>query len=259
MEQPLHLPLIVPQWNLPEGVKACVTTRAGGVSAPPFDSLNLGGHVGDAPKAVAENRQRVNDVLALPSHPVWLDQVHGTQVVNAADSLDSPTADASFSTERGAVCAVMTADCLPVLFCDAEGTCVAAAHAGWRGLHAGVLEKTVEAMVGQAGVTPSNIRAWLGPAIGPYAFEVGEEVREAFVSKLGTDQKVLACFQTSRVVDGQARYLADIYALAGISLSRVGVTDISGGGFCTHTDKDRFYSYRRDGVTGRMASLIWME
>ncbi len=253
------LPLIVPDWDVPARVRAYVTTRAGGVSQAPYDSLNLGAHVGDEPEAVSHNRQRLCEALELPAEPLWLEQVHGHAVARAGDIGGSlPCADASVSRQAGEVCVVMTADCLPVLFCSDRGDGVAAAHAGWRGLHGGILEATVEAMLGDGG-SAGHILAWLGPAIGPDAFEVGGEVRDAFVQKLGESDEVLAAFRPSATVDGQARFLADLYALARITLGRVGVSRISGGEFCTYRDRERFYSYRRDGVTGRMASLIWIE
>lgn len=236
---------IEPDWPAPGNVHALATTRAGGVSLPPYDSFNLGDHVGDKPSAVARNRELLRAFL--PSEPRWLKQVHGT-VVAAADKLDGVAeADASVAFESGAVCAVLTADCLPVLFCDRQGTRVAAAHAGWRGLAAGVLEASVAAMQ----CDPADILAWLGPAIGPQAFEVGEEVRAAFVRDLP--------ITASAFVPGQpGKWLADIYALARLRLARAGVSRVFGGEYCTYTDAGRFYSYRRDKATGRMAALIWL-
>lgn len=235
---------IHPDWPAPAHVHALVTTRIGGVSQPPYDSFNLASHVGDAAETVAANRERLRAYC--PSAPKWLNQVHGRAVARA-DGLDGLVeADASVAFEAGTVCAVLTADCLPVLFCDRQGTRVAAAHAGWRGLAAGVLEATVEAMRCQAG----EVLAWLGPAIGPQAFEVGEEVREVFVRDLAASAAAFVCEQPGK-------WKADLYALARLRLERSGVTSVYGGGECTFTDRARFYSYRRDGTTGRMAALIW--
>lgn len=239
---------IRPDWPAPARVRAAVTTRQGGVSAAPYASLNLGSHVGDAPEAVAENRRRVSAALALPQEPAWLNQVHGTAVVRAEAAVDGPaTADASVALGAGSVCAVMTADCLPVLFCDDAGTRVAAAHAGWRGLEAGVLEATILAL----DCSPAMLMAWLGPAIGPSAFEVGPEVRAAFLAR---DPGAEACFVPSPA----GRWLADIYRLARRRLNAAGVTAIYGGDFCTVGESARFFSYRRDRDTGRFASLIWL-
>jgi YfiH family protein len=240
-------PVLQPDWAAPANVHAFVTTRSGGVSQAPFDSFNLATHVGDAPAAVSHNRQLLRRRLALPGEPLWLTQVHGTQVIDAGGAAPGDTADASFTRQPGVVSAVLTADCLPVLFCDTAGSCVAAAHAGWRGLAAGVLEATIAAMA----VEPGRLMAWLGPAIGPAAFAVGAEVRAAFV-----DQHPLAHSAFQAVRGGH--WLADLYALARIRLAAAGVPAVSGGGLCTSTDVERFYSYRRDGVTGRMAALIWM-
>jgi YfiH family protein len=239
---------IVPNWSAPSNVLACVTTRNGGVSQGPYHSLNLGDHVGDDPHSVAQNRALLQEELALPSAPVWLEQVHGTGIIELPYAGPRPPqADGSFSRAVGEVCTVMTADCLPVLLCDKQGTVVAAAHAGWRGLAAGVIEKTIAAMA----VAPDSLLAWLGPAIGPQAFEVGEDVVQAFVAD-NKDAR-LAFQQTS-----QDRWLADIYQLARLRLGTMGVGNISGGEFCTFQDSDRFYSFRRDKLTGRMASLIWL-
>lgn len=239
--------IIRPDWPAPANVRAAVTTRAGGVSAGAYASLNLGDHVGDDPGAVAENRARLVRALGLPAEPCWLRQVHGTCALDAAASITGCEADAAFAALPGVVCAVLTADCLPVLFCDRAGTRVAAAHAGWRGLAAGVLEHTADAL----GAAPEDILAWLGPAIGPDAFEVGGEVRAAFLAQ---DPTAAGAFRPSR--DG--RWLADLYALARHRLMRHGVAAVHGGGWCTHRDAARFYSFRRDGVTGRMASLVWL-
>ncbi len=238
---------IRPEWPAPTNIHAAVTTRIGGVSPPPYDSLNLGDHVGDDPVAVAENRHRVSEGLHLSTEPRWLSQVHGTEAVDAAACATGCEADASHTDQPGVVCTVMTADCLPVLFCDSSGTHVAAAHAGWRGLLNGVLERAISEMKAEG-----EILTWLGPAIGPQAFEVGDEVRDAFLAvDIGAD----SAFRPS--VNG--RWLADIYTLARRRLQSAGVTKIYGGEFCTFSDSQRFFSYRRDGRTGRMVSLIWLE
>ena len=239
---------IVPEWPVPPGVGCLATTRRGGVSHGVFCSLNLGDHVGDDPAAVAANRNIVGRQVS--GQPAWLSQVHGTRVVDVAEFLGAaipPEADASFVRRPGAACAVMTADCLPVLFCDTAGTVVAAAHAGWRGLQGGVLEATVAAM----GIPGGDVMAWLGPAIGPRAFEVGGEVRDAFMANA---PEAIEAFKPAT----HGKWLADIYLLARQRLSRQGVTRIFGGDFCTVAEKERFFSYRRDGQTGRMASLIWL-
>lgn len=300
----MPLSLLTPDWPAPARVRALITTRAGGVSAPPYAALNLGTHVGDEPAAVAENRRRLAEHL--PAKPVWLDQVHGVSV-HHADSrlgfdpaavgasgpscLDSesagptkpgapnrcgpgrsapgsgaprpagsgspdvaavpravpPAADAAVTRTPGRVLAVLTADCLPVLFCDRAGSVAAVAHAGWRGLAAGVLEATVAATE----VPPATLLAHLGPAIGPTAFEVGAEVRAAF---LAHDPAAAGAF----VPNGPGKWLADLYSLARLRLAAAGVSAVSGGGLCTYRDSERFYSYRRDGRTGRMAALVWL-
>nr|WP_298116878.1 peptidoglycan editing factor PgeF [uncultured Pseudomonas sp.] len=236
---------IVPDWPAPARVKACVTTRAGGVSVAPFDSLNLGTHVGDDPVAVKKNRQRL--LSQLGCKPAWLQQVHDIDVLEAAPETLAE-ADASWTATPGIACTVMTADCLPALFCDRNGTRVAAAHAGWRGLAAGVLEATLDALA----VAPEDTLVWLGPAIGPQAFEVGAEVREAFVSQ---HAQAAQAFGASL---NPGRYMADIYELARIRLAARGIAAVYGGGFCTYSDP-RFYSYRRAARTGRFASLIWLD
>ncbi len=236
---------IVPDWPAPAQVSALATTRAGGVSTSPYAGLNLGGHVGDDPASVAQNRAILR--AALPAEPVWLTQVHGIAVLDADGGIASTETDASMTRRAGQVCAVLTADCLPVLFCDRDGSVVAAAHAGWRGLVGGMLEATVAAMQ----VPADSVMAWLGPAIGAQAFEVGDEVREAFVA---VQPQASAAFVAQR----RGKWLADIYALARLRLQRIGVTRIYGGGACTYSEAARFYSYRRDGATGRMASLIWL-
>ena len=244
---------IIPDWPAPAGVKALMTTRAGGVSTSPYDSFNLAAHVGDDPADVAENRRRLR--AHLPAEPLWLSQVHGRAVAEAGRDVAGVVADAAVARSPGQVCAVLTADCLPVLLCDARGSVVAAAHAGWRGLVAGVLEETVRSM----GIGSARILAWLGPAIGADAFEVGEEVRQAFI-----EQHDLAATAFRPALPGTLdklprKWLADLYALARIRLAAVGVERVHGGVGCTYRDADRFYSYRRDGRTGRMAALIWRE
>jgi YfiH family protein len=238
---------IVPDWPAPHRVKALQTTRSGGVSAAPYDSLNLGGHVGDSPLCVAHNRQLLSALL--PSEPVWLKQVHGVEVVNADAASCLPQGDACIATHHGAVCVVMTADCLPVLLCNDSGSVVGAAHAGWRGLCEGVIERTVQAM----NVPPQTLMAWLGPAIGPAAFEVGAEVREAFLAK-----QPQAAEAFTPVPGAGNKYLADIYLLARQRMQALGILRIHGGGLCTHAERERFFSYRRDGATGRMATFIWL-
>lgn len=248
-------PFLVPAWPAPPGVRSAVSTRRGGVSAPPWDEFNLGAHVGDDPAAVAANRRLLAEVLAIGREPVWLEQVHGTRVLLLEEAPEALTADAAVTREPGKVCVVMTADCLPVLFCDRGGTVVAAAHAGWRGLAAGILRETVQAM----GVAAEDILAWLGPAIGPEKFEVGGEVREAILDNaIDAAQRAVipTCFRPSSA--GSDRMLADIFALARAELASLGIRQVYGGGLCTVSDGSRWFSYRRDGVTGRMASLIWL-
>ena len=237
--------ILIPDWPAPPSVRAVQTLRRGGVSPAPWDSLNLGDHVGDDPQRVAANRAALR--ACLPAEPFWLRQVHGKVAVDVDGAAKLPEADAAFTRRPGSVCAIMTADCLPVLFCDRAGSVVAAAHAGWRGLRAGVLEETIAGMK----VPPGELLAWLGPAIGPACFEVGREVRAAFVD---ADPAAAAAF----VPHAADKWLADIYALARLRLMRAGVTALSGGGLCTVSDPARFFSYRREGVTGRMATLIWL-
>lgn len=248
--------LITPDWvGAPSNIGAFSSLRQGGFSQVPYDDgfggggLNLGLHVGDVPEQVERNRLLIQSLVS--ARPSWLMQVHGATVVDASIATDAPQADASIATQSGVVCAIQTADCLPVLFCDVAGKVVGAAHAGWRGLASGVLENTVSAMRDQGA---AEILAWLGPAIGPERFEVGEEVLQTFAA---LDTNTEAAFKP---IDGRPdKYLADIYQLARILLSRHGVPRIYGGGMCTVTDAHRFYSYRRDQVTGRMATLIWIK
>jgi len=237
---------IFPDWPAPKNIKAVTTTRIGGHSQVPFDSFNLAAHVDDDPDTITQNRKTLITTLQLPAEPVWLEQVHSAIVIDT--STQDRKADASVATQTGCVCAVMTADCLPVLFCNQQGTQVAAAHAGWRGLADGILESTVKTMKSPA----NELMAWLGPAIGPDVFEVGDEVRDAFINYLPQAEQA---FRQTR----PGHWLADLYLLARQRLAQQGITEIYGGDFCTYTEKKRFYSYRRDGKTGRMASLIWME
>lgn len=246
--------LLIPDWAAPANIGALTTLRAGGYSPAPYDDgqggggLNLGTHVEDDPALVARNRALLRRLL--PAEPAWLTQVHGVNVLDAAALPDDACADACISSTPGAVCVMMTADCLPVLFCDPAGTVVGAAHAGWRGLAAGVLEQTVAAMRARGA---DQIMAWLGPAIGPDNFEVGAEVRETFLA-----QQAQADVAFRPYPGRPGKYLADIYQLARQRLAMVEVRDVSGGGLCTVADT-RFYSYRRDRTTGRMGSLIWLK
>ena len=244
--------LIIPDWPAPANVRAFFTTRGGGVSIGAYASLNLGAHVGDEPELVAENRRRVGTLL--PAAPVWLNQVHGVDVVRAEELVGSPAnavpADASVTAQRGVPCAVMVADCLPVLFSTRDGSQVGAAHAGWRGLLKGVLERTAKALCDD----PSEVIAWLGPAIGPNAFEVGAEVFAAFTSAAASDASAFRVTSERR-----DKFLADIYALARARLQRAGIKRIFGGDFCTVSDAARFFSYRRDATTGRMVGVVWIE
>lgn len=239
--------LIFPDWPQPKNILSCSTTRNGGVSLPPFDSLNLGSHVDDEPMAVSENRERLLVLAKLPQQPLWLEQVHGTKVLHLnGNPHENRQADAVYTDQVGQVCAIMTADCLPVLFCSKDGKQVAAAHAGWRGLCEGILENTVA----QFTCSPNEIMVWLGPAIGPTKFEVGPEVREAFINQ---SSDLAGAFS----VYGD-KFLANIYLLASKKLQAAGISTVYGGSFCTVSDENRFFSFRREGKTGRMASLIWI-
>ncbi|MDN5871531.1 MAG: peptidoglycan editing factor PgeF [Nitrococcus sp.] len=239
---------LMPDWPAPAGVRALVTTRGGGVSEPPCASLNLGAGTADRREYVAENRRRLRVALALPEEPRWLRQVHGTGIVAAEQvSRDVTEADAVWTACPGIVCAVLTADCLPIFLCAGDGRRVALIHAGWRGLAAGV----IEAAYGALGAPGERLMAWLGPAIGARAFEVGDEVRTAFVA---ADPGLGGAFRATE----QGLWLTDLYCLARRRLERCGVGRVYGGGFCTVTDSRRFFSYRRDGRTGRMASLLWL-
>lgn len=240
--------ILVPDWPAPPRVRAASTLRTGGASRPPFDTFNLAAHVGDDPQSVGRNRQRLREFLQLGTEPRWLEQMHGKQVVRAAPTSAPPRADGAYAIEPGQVCVVMTADCLPVLLASRDGTRVAAAHAGWRGLAAGVLEETVRVL----GVPRGELIAWLGPAIEPERFEVGAEVRAAF---LAHDGHASAAF----VPHGPNKWLADLYELASQRLRQLGVESIHGGDRGTWRERAAFYSHRRDGRCGRMATLIWIE
>ena len=256
--------VIAPDWPAPPGVRSAFTLRTGGVSVAPYDSLNLGAGIGDSPEAVAENRRRVREKLRLPAEPAWLEQVHGVEVVDlgatAAPSGGSGdtkvkvlggqplTGDASVARGAGHVCAIRVADCMPVLFAARDGSAVAAAHAGWRGLAGGVLEATVRRL----NLPASQLIAWMGPAIGPAHFEVGDEVRAAFTT---TDPDAAPAF----VANSRGRWQCDLYALARRRLRSIGILAVYGGGWCTFADSDRFFSYRRSSQCGRMAALIWTE
>ncbi|MBD3671054.1 MAG: peptidoglycan editing factor PgeF [Gammaproteobacteria bacterium] len=239
---------LMPEWPAPANVHAVTTTRQGGISLSPYDSMNLADHVGDEIRNVNENRRHLRECLKLPAEPFWLSQVHGTQIVDVDQAEAGVKADASYSQVAGRPCVVMTADCLPLLLCNANGSQVAAVHAGWKGLAAGIIESAVRQFDSGGG----DIMAWLGPAIGPQQFEVGDEVRDIFCR----DDKAATEAFTSH---GDGKWLADIYQLARLRLARVGVDQVFGGGLCTYTDDQRFYSYRRDKETGRMASLIWFD
>jgi YfiH family protein len=247
----MTLPWFEPDWPAPQGVRALSTLRGdaqSGASKTPYEGFNLGDHVGDDPAAVAENRRRLKVAAGLPNEPYWLSQVHGTRVAD----LDSPAApgpaDAAIARGSAKVCTILTADCLPILFASASGDAVAAAHTGWRGLAAGVIEATVHAMESP----PGSVMAWLGPAIGPQHFEVGAEVRNAF---LAADPTSGEAFESN----ARGRFMADLWMLARRRLQRLGVSRIYGGGECTFAQADRYYSHRRDGITGRQATLIWRE
>ena len=248
---------IIPDWDAPANIKSLVTTRKGGFSQSPFDSFNLGDHVNDDPACVKQNRQ----ILAsqLPSQPVWLNQVHSDVVVDAAEAGTGIDADGSFTTQNNVVAAVLTADCLPVLMCTRQGDAVAALHAGWRGLANGILEQGVMKLLKASGHKVEDCLVWFGPAIGPEKFAVGEEVREEFLSKSQHKELIARCFTAVENNAHKSKWLANIYQLAQYRLSAIGIENFSGGTYCTYNNNDLFYSYRRDGKTGRMASLIWIE
>jgi polyphenol oxidase len=241
---------LTPAWPAPAAVRAAFTLRGGGVSASPFDTLNVAAHVGDMADAVSENRRRVCEGLALPGEPLWLEQTHGTEVweADAPAPATPPRADAVIARTPRSVAVIQVADCLPVLLATQDASAVAAAHAGWRGLAAGVLEATVR----KVGSDPAALLAWLGPAIGRAHFEVGAEVRAAF---LRHDAAAAAAFS----VNARGRWQCDLNALARQRLHALGVREVFGGDWCTYEDQARFFSYRRDGRCGRMAALIWLE
>lgn len=258
-----------PSWRVSPRVRALMTTRAGGVSLPPYGrwtdgreaagGLNLGLHTGDDPAHVAENRRRLLSFAG--TQAAWLEQVHGDTIVRAEQVLTEPApmrADASVTAEPGVACVVMVADCLPVLLCDEEGRAVGAAHAGWRGLAAGIVEKTARRVADLAERDASGLHAYLGPAIGPQAFEVGDEVREAFLAAAEPAERDATANAFVARADTRGKHWADLYALARLRLARLGVTRVTGGEYCTVAARDRFYSYRRDRVTGRMAAMIWL-
>src|ERR1700733_1569338 len=239
---------LTPDWSAPRAVRAVFTLRAGGVSAPPFDTLKSALHVGDRPEDVVENRGRIQRALALPSEPMWLEQVHGSRVLDLDEAAPSTRADAALTRRPGRVCVIQVADCLPVLLAARDASAAAVAHCGWRGLAGGILEATVRAL----DVAPRELCAWLGPAIGPDAFEVGEEVRAAF---LAHDAGAAQAF----TANPRGRWQCDLFALARRRLAGLGICAVAGGGLCTYADPTRFFSYRRDGQTGRMAALIWLD
>jgi len=243
---------IFPNWPAPDNVKAVMTTRWGGVSQAPFATMNLGTHVDDVPGDVSDNRAILRQALKLPNEPLWLNQVHGTQIANHAKNKSGDDADAVISHKSGDICSIMTADCLPVLFCSTRGDVVAGAHAGWRGLQSGILEKCVESM----GCDTDQLLVWLGAAIGPEAFEVGDEVREAFISVYPESASAFVLKDKRK-----RKWMADIYKLARVHLGQAGIKEgnIYGGEYCTYKDEVRFYSYRREARTGRMVSLIWLD
>ena len=241
--------LITPNWPAPKNIKAYSTTRLGGVSSGAYSSLNLGNHVNDLPENMLQNRMLLKQFAQLPQEPAWLEQVHSIDVVTLdGQPLVNNRADAAYSKKANQICTVMTADCLPVLFCTTTGDEVAAAHAGWRGLCDGILAATVQ----HFSQPTHQILAWLGPAIGPQQFEVGDDVRQAFLKQNPLADEAFKPYKTGK-------YLADIYQLARQRLHALGITQIYGGDRCTFSEAEHFFSYRRDNVTGRMASLIWIE
>lgn len=239
--------LIYPDWPAPDCVKAVSTTRIGGFSLPPYDSFNLATHVEDDPFLVKKNRERLTQLASLPEQPRWLEQVHSNQVIKSTEWQTGKQADAIISTQPNHVCSIMTADCLPILLCNRRGTAVAAIHAGWRGLASGIIEQTVSLFP----ENPSDIIAWLGPAIGPEQFEVGQDVYNAFSSAYFDRDNAF-------IKTDADHYLANIFLLAKQQLNYLGITAISGGEKCTKSMPEQFFSYRRDNVTGRMATLIWI-
>jgi len=248
----ITIPIIKPNWPAPENIQAFSTTRQGGVSTGAYESFNLSTYVGDNLQHVLENRKILKRSIRCQTpntalEPLWLEQQHGTLVVDA-DNPETLFADGSYTNQKNIICSIFTADCLPILLCDKSGTEVAAIHAGWRGLLNGVIESGVRKFKSH----PATIMAWLGPAIGPNKFEVGPEVQKAFVNK---DNQAKSCFKQNR----SNHFLADIYKLATLRLQKSGITDIYGGSYCTFSSTERFFSYRRDGKCGRMANLIWIK
>lgn len=257
--------IIRPEWNVPDNIKSLQTSRLGGCSNVPFNSLNLAEHVDDNLHDVKLNRKKLAELL--PSEPVWLDQIHSNTIVEADPSVIGIAADGSYTTQTNVVSVVMTADCLPVLVCNRQGNAVAAIHAGWRGLLNGILEQGVKKLITASQCRPEDLLVWLGPAIGPEMFEVGDEVRQAFLDKSTNKQSISTCFTASdcysvkpfsKFILSDRKWLADIYQLARVRLSAIGVKCFFGGNYCTYKESDIFYSYRREGKTGRMASLIWI-
>ncbi len=246
---------ITPNWPAPANVRACITTRKGGVSLTPYASNNMGLHVGDTPTQVEQNRTALCAQLGLTKTPQWLEQIHGVKVVSAKSDGLVRTADGSYSDEKGQACLVMTADCLPILLCDEKGTEIAAIHCGWRSLAKGITARALE----KFSCSPNNILAYLGPAISQPHFEVGVDVLEAFFESALTPAHADAIANAFISAQRPLHFYADIYALARAELNALGVTQIYGGDYCTYAQEDDFYSYRRDKVTGRMASLIWLE
>lgn len=243
-----RLQFLRPDWPAPGNVHAATTTRIGGTSVNPYASLNLSGHVDDQADAVAENRRRLRAGLQLPNAPVWLKQVHGAEVVDAAIARAGTVADGAYTRNRGVVCAILTADCLPIFICNREGTEVALLHGGWRGLAGGIIEQGL----GRFRAPAAELLVWLGPAIGPDAYEVGEELRQVFMAH---DARAAQVFRAG----ARGKWYMDLYAAAHQRLAAHGVRTIYGGAYCTSTQANLFFSHRRDGVTGRMASLIWLD
>jgi polyphenol oxidase len=242
---------LVPDWPAPANIHAATTLRTGGVSKEPYLSLNPATHVNDLKECVLQNRKIIRDMLSLPAEPVWLDQIHSNHIIKAEIGNTPQQADASYSFESGVVCAVMTADCLPLLICSKDGQKIAAIHAGWRGLLTGVIANSISEIASKTPITKcTELLIWLGPAIGAKCFEVGTEVFDAFMNKSNLYEKAFKKQHNSK-------YLADIYQLARIELNTLGISNIYGGTYCTMTDNERFFSYRRDNQTGRMATLIW--
>lgn len=247
---------IIPDWPAPAQVKSAITLRSGGTSRAPFDSNNLALHVDDRAADVQQNRRNLIAALRLPASPLWLNQCHGTELVYLPKTQQAATADGSYSDRVDTVCAILTADCLPILFCNQSASQVAAVHAGWRGLCGGILRK----MVATFKHSPDQVMAYLGPAIGPQVFEVGAEVMDAFVRNAQNESHRQAVSKAFKPVDGDPeKYLADLYALARAELTASGVIDIYGGNYCSYSDSERFYSFRRESKTGRNASLIWLQ